>query len=266
MKQAPDQSAHTMPVLFVGHGSPMNLIQDNAFTRFLKLEGRSLPRPSAILVISAHWETSGTKVLAVEKPKTIHDFSGFPRELYEINYAAPGSPEFAQKTLDALRAYDAAADTSWGLDHGSWAVLHHMFPRAEIPVFQLSLNRRLPMAAHLELAKSLRPLREQGVLILASGNITHNLGEIDWNCDAPVMSWAQDFDECIKAALLDRDPYRLTAQDPQMAKLWRQAHPRADHYVPLLYALGATDAHERPVFAHESFQHGSLSMRAVRFG
>lgn len=258
-----------MPVLFVGHGSPMNIVRDNDFTRFLSRAGQTLPAPKAILAVSAHWETSGTKVLAVEKPRTIYDFGGFPKELYETSYPAPGSPETAKSVLDLLSKfpqYRAAPDVAWGLDHGTWSVLHHMFPNANIPVLQLSLSRHLSMREHYELAQNLRPIREQGVLILASGNVTHNLGAIDWQEDASTFDWAREFDELVKSGLERRDLDRLTGKEAGKESLWRQAHPRVEHYIPLLYAVGASDPEERPSYPHEGFQNGSLSMRAVQYG
>lgn len=258
-----------MPVLFVGHGSPMNIIADNSFTRFLAAEGRTLPKPKVILAISAHWETAGTKVLAVDRPKTIHDFGGFPKALYQVTYPAAGSPETAAAVLDLLAkfpSYRAEADLSWGLDHGTWSILHHLYPAADIPVLQLSMNRRLSLREHFELAEHLKPLRDKGVLLVASGNVTHNLATIDWNEAADPVHWAIEFDELIKSGLERRDLDRLTGKEGGKESLWRQAHPRLDHYVPLLYAVGASDADERPVFPFEGFQNGSLSMRAVRFG
>jgi 4,5-DOPA dioxygenase extradiol len=244
----------------------MNIIADNEFTRALQREGQALPMPQAIVVISAHWETRGTRVLQVDQPKTIHDFSGFPKELYEIAYPAPGAPRIAQKVVDLMSVHRAEADSSWGLDHGAWAVLHHMFPKANVPVFQLSLNRRLSLTEHFELARSLRPLRDQGLLILASGNITHNLGQMDWNEDAEPFEWALEFDAWIKAALDQRDVDALLAKKPGREALWKLAHPRREHYIPLLYAVGAAEENEAPSYPYEGFQNGSLSMRAVKFG
>jgi 4,5-DOPA dioxygenase extradiol len=255
-----------MPVLFVGHGSPMNIIADNDFTRALQREGQALPMPQAIVVISAHWEKSGTRVLQVDQPKTIYDFSGFPKELYDKAYPASGAPHIAQKVVELLGFHHAKADSSWGLDHGAWAVLHHMFPKANVPVFQLSLNKRLSLTEHLELAQSLRPLRDQGLLILASGNITHNLGQIDWNEKAEPFEWALEFDALIKAALDQRDVDELLAKKPGREALWKLAHPRREHYIPLLYAVGCSEENEAPSYPYEGFQNGSLSMRAVKFG
>lgn len=257
---------HRLPVLFVGHGSPMNIIGDNAFTQFLAREGQILPKPEAILVVSAHWETRGTKVSTSDPPRTIYDFGGFPEALYKIQYPAPGAPKFAARTLELLSDHQAAGDASWGLDHGAWAVLHHLFPKRDIPVFQLSVDRKKTLVEHYELATALRPLRDEGVLILASGNITHNLGRVDWSDDAPRVDWAVQFDQLIHTALDARDIDFLTRKSNAHDELWRLAHPALDHYIPLLYAVGASTVDESPSFPHAGFEHGTLSMRAVKYG
>lgn len=252
-----------MPTLFSGHGSPMNALADNGFTRSLARLGRELPRPRAILAVSAHWETRGTRVLKVEQPKTIHDFGGFPRPLYEIQYPAPGAPADADRVVELLRAYEARSDAAWGLDHGTWAVLRHLYPDASIPVFQLSLNRNLTYAEHLAQAAALKPLRDQGVLVLGSGNITHNLRTIVWDPAPPAVPWAVEFDEMIKRALLARD---VAALLPKETPEWQRAFPSLEHYLPLLYVLGASDPDELPLFPHEEIQNGTLSMRSVLYG
>lgn len=252
-----------MPTLFLGHGSPMNALADNAFTRNLNALGKSLPRPKAILVVSAHWETRGTRVLRTEMPKTIHDFGGFPRPLFEIQYPAPGALVEADRAVELLQAYEAQADSSWGLDHGTWSVLRHLYPSADIPVFQLSLNRNLTFQQHLEQAAALKPLREQGVLIVGSGNITHNLRSVVWEPDTAPVAWAVQFDEMIKQALLARD---LATLLPRETSAWKLAFPSLEHYLPLLYVVGASDPEEIPVFPHEEIQNGTLSMRSVLYG
>lgn len=259
------RNSEKMPVLFLGHGSPTNAITDNAFSKFLLEKGRSLPVPKAILAISAHWETRGTKVLKVERPETIHDFYGFPPELFKIQYPAPGSPQLADQVQALLQAHKVETSSSWGLDHGTWALLKFLYPRADIPVLQLSLNQNLPMKDHFELAKSLRPLREQGVLIMGSGNITHNLRYVDWGPKPKPMDWALEFDTRIAQALKNRDLHTLLAEDTSMHSLWRMAVPSLDHYLPLIYALGVSDEKDSIDFPYEEMQMGSLSMRAVEF-
>ena len=253
-----------LPSLFFGHGSPMNAVEDNEFTRFLKTAASGWEKPKAILVVSAHWETpKGSHVLSHPKPRTIHDFGGFPEALYRIQYPAPGEVKLASLVAQSSHI---ATDESWGLDHGAWSVLLHLYPKANIPVLQLSLDRSLSMAQHYELAHSLRELRKKGVLIIGSGNITHNLRDLDWKNSGSVMSWAQEFDEAMKEAILKRDLSVLFAQKGIEASLWRRAHPSLEHYLPLLYVLGASGESEKVQFLYEGFQMGSLSMRSLRVG
>lgn len=258
-----------MPVLFIGHGSPINAVQDNAFTRALASLGRTLPRPTAILAISAHWQTPGkTLVDSQQNPPTIHDFRGFPPELSEFQYPASGSPELANKLVATLNKFrGASADNQWGLDHGTWSVLAHIFPQADIPVVQLSIDYSAPGSTHYALGRELAYLRKMGVLILGSGGIVHNLRALEeaGDSDRATQSWAQEFDDRVAKALRDRNDDALQnyhTLHPQA----RLAVPTPDHYWPLLYVLGAADAHERPQFPFEGFQHGTLSMRCVRFG
>lgn len=258
-----------MPVLFLGHGSPMNAIANNAFTNALTKLGETLPRPKAILMISAHWITQGTRVERVALPETIHDFGGFPNELFQIQYPAPGAIEVADQVAALTSPKGekiASIATDWGLDHGTWSVLRHVYPKADIPVLQLSLSTSLDLKEHMELAKSLRSLRDQGVMIMGSGNITHNLRRIDWDENAKPLDWTVEFDELIKSSLLKRDLSELLAKKPEKHALWKLAHPSIDHYVPLLYALGASEESDMITFPYEGIQNGSLSMRAVQFG
>ncbi len=258
-------STEAMPVLFLGHGSPMNAITPGPFTQFLQRKGGELPRPRAILSISAHWETRGTKILKRPRPETIHDFYGFPEELYKIQYPAPGSEATADQVAALLKAHEAETNSEWGLDHGTWALLMHLYPQADIPVLQLSLNRNMPLREHWEMAKNLRSLREQGVLILGSGNIVHNLRMVDWSASPKPMDWAQEFDQLIAKALQERNMSELLAENPKVHSLWNRAVPSAEHYLPLLYTLGASFDHEVARFPYEEIQMGSLSMRAVEF-
>lgn len=258
-------NATRMPVLFLGHGSPMNAIAKNTFTEFLNQAPTLYPEPKVILAVSAHWETRGTKVLKVAQPETIHDFGGFPQALFDVQYPAPGSPETADNIINLVRAHEVEASSSWGLDHGTWSVLKHMYPRANIPVLQLSLNQNMTFEQHMDLARELKALRDQGVLIVGSGNITHNLRRVDWQDGAP-MDWAVEFDHLIKKALLERDESFLLGKDGQHRALWNMAHPTLEHYLPLLYTYGASDQNEMPKFIFEGIQMGSLSMRSVMFG
>ena len=253
-----------MPILFVGHGSPMNAIEDNAWSRGFRSLASLLPEPTAILSVSAHWYVPGTFLTGDREPKTIHDFGGFPDELFQMQYPAPGSVALAERVSKML---GATVRTDWGLDHGTWSVLHHLRPAADLPVVQLSIDARLPPAAHLELGKHLAPLREEGVLIFASGNITHNLRHAFTAVqrgDTATPAWAANFDGEVARAIGQHDGAAL-------AKIagtsdGRRSHPSPDHYFPLLYAAGAADAGDPVRFPVEGFDMGSLSMRSVIWG
>ena len=250
-----------MPALFVGHGSPMHAIEDSAFARSWAQMGESLPAPAAILVISAHWMTRGSTLVHIgRKPQTIHDFGGFPRQLYEMQYPAQGAPEAAAATLKLLRDHHAEADVEWGLDHGAWCVLWRMFPKADVPVYQLSLDLSRPLAEHFELAKELRALRSRGVLIVGSGNIVHNLPAMRWGAEA--FDWARAFDNQVEKTILNRDFAALAAINPRDA-LVRQAHPTIEHFLPLIYTLGVAEAQDSPTMFAEGFDLGSVSMRSL---
>jgi 4,5-DOPA dioxygenase extradiol len=251
-----------MPVLFVGHGSPMNAIENNAFTEALRNLSAQLPRPTAVCVVSAHWVTSGTHVLTSKQPKTIHDFYGFPRPLYEVQYPAPGAPEQAAKVAANL---EIAPDDKWGLDHGSWSVLRHMYPQADVPAFQLSLDQRRSFKEHLELGREIKALRQRGVLILGSGNIVHNLGRIDWENAHGAYDWAVEFDGKVKEAVEARNGSALAAPEKWGESLLATAHPTAEHYLPLLYCMGSMDEKDRITYPYEGFDFGSISMRAILF-
>jgi len=249
-----------MPVLFVGHGSPLNAIEDNAWSRAMR--GIVVPRPRAVLAISAHWYVDGTHVTAQQRPPTIHDFGGFPPELYEVQYPAPGEPALAARVAAIT---GAALSTEWGLDHGTWSVLCHMIPQADVPVVQLSMDRNLAAAGHLELGRKLASLRDEGVLILASGNITHNLRHAftAWRSgDVSTPDWAANFDRDVAAAIQRGDMDWLA--DALETEQGRASHPSADHYLPLLYAAGAADEGDAVSFPVTGFDMGSLSMRSVR--
>jgi 4,5-DOPA dioxygenase extradiol len=252
-----------MPLLFIGHGSPMNAIEDNEFSRSWIAVGKTLPPPKAILCVSAHWESMGTQTTAMEKPRTIYDFYGFPPELYEKTYPAPGSPELAARILELVGADDTAMDLKWGLDHGSWSVLARLFPKAEIPVVQLSLDVNKNSQEHYDLGRQLKPLRDEGILILGSGNIVHNLRMVVFEDIA--YDWALAFDGMVKKWILDgnHDPLIQYHKQGREAALSINS---AEHYKPLLYVLGAQDSGEPVSFFTEKVWGGSVSMRSVRIG
>ncbi len=261
-----------MPVLFIGHGSPMNIILDNSYTRSLSGLAAILPKPKAIMVISAHWLTKGTSVTCMERPKTIHDFYGFPDELFAQRYPSPGAPEEARATADLVKTVKIACSSEWGLDHASWAVLKHVYPKADIPVFEMSLAYSYnewhpkPLHYHYAIARELSELRHRGVLIIGSGNIVHNLGMLDFeNIDAPVYDWASEFDELIKDNLITRNHDALLCYH-ELGTSSSLAVPTLDHYLPMIYAVALQEKTEPLTFIHEGFQYGSISMRCFKIG
>jgi 4,5-DOPA dioxygenase extradiol len=250
-----------MPALFVGHGSPMNAIEDNAYSRSWARIGEQLPRPSAILCVSAHWMTRGGELVHVgSKPKTIHDFGGFPRELYQQQYPAPGAPDVARATLELIKTSHAEPDERWGLDHGAWSVLIRMFPKADIPVFQLSIDLSKSPKDHLALAAELKPLREKGVLILGSGNLVHNLGAMQFGATRP-YDWAEAFDAEVAKKIEARDAFGVgnALNASRVAKL---SHPTPEHFLPALYPLGVADEKDELSFFSTTFDLASISMRS----
>ncbi|MFI5350145.1 MAG: 4,5-DOPA dioxygenase extradiol [Elusimicrobiota bacterium] len=254
------------PVLFLGHGSPMNAIEDNSFTRTLAKLGERLARPKAVLCVSAHWLTEGTRVTGMARPRTIHDFGGFPEALYDIRYPAPGSPELAALVRETIGSKAVSIDeTEWGLDHGAWSVLRHLYPKADVPVVQLGIDYALPAARHFELGEKLRPLRENGVLIIGSGNIAHNLRRISFDENAAPEAWAAEFDGWVKRRLEKRD-FESLLGDLASAPSGALSVPTPDHYDPLLYILGASDARDKLRFEYEGIQNASISMRSLSFG
>lgn len=252
-----------MPTLFIGHGSPMNAIEKNQFTDQLVEIGKGLPKPSAILMVSAHWQTRGSWLTAMDKPRTIHDFFGFPQKLFDQQYPAPGSPHLAQKISNEVDEPEIGMDNQWGLDHGTWAVLKHIFPDADVPVVQLSLDATQPIAYHFELAKKLQFLREQGVLIMGSGNIVHNLQRIQWDEKAPAYDWTLEFDEWVKSKLINRD-YQSLIDEPLKSSAGKLSVPTWEHYLPMLYTIGASDSKDELQFDYEGIQNASVSMRSFR--
>lgn len=251
-----------MPVLFVGHGSPMNAIEENAFTKSLEKLRTKLPKPKAVCVVSAHWVTRGSQVNAEAWPKTIHDFYGFPPPLFEVQYPAPGAPKEAKRL--ALENH-LETDHKWGLDHGAWSVLRHIYPQADVPVFQLSLDHARTFAEHVELGSELRELRERGVLILGSGNLVHNLRRINWNMPGSAYPWAEEFDAKVKKALDTRDVKTLAEPEKWGETLLGEAHPTLEHYAPVLYCVGSTDENDAVSYPYEGMEFGSISMRTALF-
>ena len=261
--------AKRMPSIFVGHGSPMNAVETNEFTRTLQQWGQNIAQPTAILVVSAHWLTQKEIKVAVQAhPKTIHDFVGFPQSLFDMQYPAPGSPDFAKLAASALTIQGAKPSEDWGLDHGAWTVLHHLYPKADIPVFQISIDFAKDGDYHLAVGKALSALRDKGVLILASGNVTHNLRGLDMGMPDGLTAsrpWAQSFDDAVKNALVANDTKALSNYLTLDAGA-RMSVPSPDHYWPLLYALGAARDGESAKFVYEGFQLGTISMRCVQWG
>ena len=255
-----------MPVLFLGHGSPMNAIEDNEFTRGWKAIGKTLPRPKVILCVSAHWETPGTFVTAMDKPPTIHDFGGFPKELYEVQYPAPGSPAAAKDIQSAIHKTTVGLDDSWGLDHGAWSVIKHLYPNAEIPVLQLSLDYNQPPLYHFELANELASLRSKGVLIIGSGNMVHNLRMVAWDkMHEPGFGfdWALEASEKMKKSILSGD-YVPLIQYKSQGKAFDLAIPSPDHFLPLLYALALRGEQEKITLFNDKPVMGSLTMTSLK--
>lgn len=255
-----------MPVLFLGHGSPMNAIEENEFVQGFRNVAKDIENPEAILVISAHWETNGTFVTAMEQPKTIHDFGGFPRELFAVQYPAPGSPELAKATKELVTKTDIGLDHQWGLDHGAWSVIKHMYPNANVPVVQMSIDYTKPPSYHYELAKELAVLRNKGVLIVGSGNMVHNLRMVDWRRLDEVdyaYDWALEAKTKMNAGILNQDHQSLINFDKQ-GMAFKLAVPTPEHYLPLLYALALQEENESAKLFNDKAVAGSLTMTSVK--
>lgn len=262
------ESSKRMPVLFLGHGSPMNAIEDNEFVRAFKKQGQQLDKPNAIIVVSAHWETNGTFVTAMQNPRTIHDFGGFPKALYEVQYPAPGHPELAKEISEIVNPTGTVhLDDKWGLDHGAWTVIKHLFPDADVPVIQLSLDYKMTPQQHYELAQQLKKLREKGVLIVGSGNMVHNLRKVDFRKinENYGYDWAIEADSKIKKWILEGNHQNLIDFKKQ-GEAFNLAIPTPEHYLPLLYALGLIDEKDNTTIFNDSPLGGSLTMTSVKFG
>ena len=257
------ETGQTMPVVFVGHGNPMNAIEDNVYSRAWVGAAKALPRPKAILSISAHWETKGSCVTAMERPRTLYTFDGLPEELFRTRYPAPGSPQLAALVQHTLKSTDVRPDREWGLDHGTWAVLCRLFPAADIPVVQLSLDRTQGAAHHYALAGPLRALRRKGILILGSGNVVHNLYKLVWQ--DTTFDWAAQFDETVKRLILSGDHDALVHYEG-LGENAPLAIPTNEHFLPLLYVLALREQGEPLSFFAEGVTLGTISMRAFRIG
>ena len=255
--------ATTMPVLFIGHGSPMNAIEDNEFSRAWRDAAARFDKPRAVVCISAHWETAGVRVLADAHPRTIHDFYGFPDELFAVRYPAPGSAELSARIVELLEGFSAVPDREWGIDHGTWSVLRRMYPAADVPVVQVSLDTAQPGEFHYRVGRALRPLRREGVLILGSGNIVHNLGLYDYRDETP-YPWASSFDAKVEKFVEERRHGEI-ADYPGLGDASRLSIPTPEHYLPLLYVLAAAEENEKPEFFCQKIL-GSLSMTSLVFG
>jgi len=251
-----------MPVLFLGHGSPMNAIEETEFSRGWRTIGQSISRPKAIICVSAHWETKGTFVTAMEKPKTIHDFGGFPQELFDVQYPAPGSPALAAETKNSITTTDVGLDQQWGLDHGCWSVVKHLYPKADIPVIQLSLDYTKGPEYHYALARELSSLRHKGILIVGSGNMVHNLGIIDWQHQDTGYDWAIEANTMMKN-MISKGDFNLLVNYKTLGKSVQLSVPTPEHYLPLLYTLGLKDEKDEISFFNDKTIMGSISMTSL---
>ena len=256
-----------MPVLFLGHGSPMNAIEENEFVTGFRNIAKGIPKPNAILCISAHWETKGTFVTAMQNPSTIHDFGGFPKELFEVQYPAPGSPDLANQTKSLITKTEVGLDDKWGLDHGAWSVIKHLYPNADIPVIQMSIDYSQTPQYHYELAQQIKSLREKDVLIIGSGNIVHNLGKVEWKRlnETFGYDWAIEANDKMKKFILEGNHKELINFRSQ-GKAFDLAIPTPEHYLPLLYSLALQDKNEEVKLFNDKAVAGALTMTSVKIG
>ena len=256
-----------MPLLFLGHGSPMNAIEENEFVKGFRNVGKEIQKPVAILCISAHWETKGTYVTAMQSPRTIHDFGGFPQELFDVQYPAPGSPELALETKKIVRKTEIDLDEKWGLDHGCWSVVKHLYPDADVPVIQMSLDYTRPAQYHFELAQELSILRHKGILIVGSGNMVHNLRLVAWdklNGEPFAFDWAREANEKMKSSILNENFQNLIDYNKQ-GREFNLAIPTPEHFLPLIYTLALKDKNDSITLFNDQPVGGSLSMTSVKF-
>ncbi|PCJ64875.1 MAG: 4,5-DOPA dioxygenase extradiol [Bacteroidetes bacterium] len=255
-----------MPVLFIGHGSPMNAIEENEFVAGFRKIGEEITKPNAILCISAHWETKGTFVTSMQNPPTIHDFGGFPQELFDVQYPAPGNPELAKETKNLITKTEVGLDDKWGLDHGAWSVIKHLYPNADIPVIQMSIDYTQPARYHYELAKEISSLRQKGVLIIGSGNMVHNLRMVAWNKlnEEFAFDWATEANEKMKRHILSGD-FQPLIDFKSQGKAFNLAIPTPEHYLPLLYTLALKEENEEVTLFNDKPVGGSLTMTSVKF-
>jgi 4,5-DOPA dioxygenase extradiol len=255
-----------MPALFIGHGHPMNALFDNDFTQTLTKISASMEKPNAIMMVSAHWQTKGTFVSVNPHPKAIYDFGGFDELLFNIKYEPNGHPVLAKQAIEAAATFDIKSDESMGLDHGAWTVLKYLYPKADIPVFQLSIDYSKPAEYHFQLATALKKMREKGVLLIGSGNVVHNLGTLNWqNIDAKPFDWTLEFDELVKEKL-DQHDFNALINYQTFGKLAQIAVPTNDHYLPMMYTLGLVGDNEPIKYLYEGYQYGSVSMRCFQVG
>lgn len=260
------EKSDEMPVLFLGHGSPMNAIEENEFVRGFRQVGTSIPKPSAIICISAHWETKGTYVTSMEHPKTIHDFGGFPKQLFEVEYPAPGDPKLAKETQVLIKKTQIGLDDQWGLDHGAWSVIKHLYPKADVPVIQMSIDYTQPAQYHYDLAKELSSLRKKGVLIIGSGNMVHNLGMLAWDRlqDSEYgYDWALEASTKMKQYILNGD-FKPLLNFRNQGRAFDLAIPTPEHYLPLIYALGLKGEKEKISLFNDKALAGSLTMTSLK--
>jgi len=260
------EKSDEMPVLFLGHGSPMNAIEENEFVRGFRQVGTSIPKPSAIICISAHWETKGTYVTAMEHPKTIHDFGGFPKQLFEVEYPAPGDPVLARETKELVKKTQVGLDEKWGLDHGAWSVIKHLYPKADVPIIQMSIDYTQPAQYHYDLARELSSLRKKGVLIIGSGNMVHNLGMLAWDRlqDSEYgYDWALEASTKMKQYILNGD-FKPLLNFRNQGRAFDLAIPTPEHYLPLIYALGLKGEKEKISLFNDKALAGSLTMTSLK--
>lgn len=253
-----------MPVIFIGHGNPMNAITDNEYRKVWNELGNHLVRPKAVLCVSAHWLTNGTYVSVTDRPKTIHDFYGFPDELFQVDYPVPGAKNYALETISKVHSTKIIEDNEYGLDHGAWSVLMNMYPNADIPIYQLSVDISKPADYHYKIAKELSFLRDRGVLVIGSGNVVHNLRMVKWRGNPTPYDWAIEFDEIVRKSIEDDNNELLTSYE-NLGVIAQTAHPTNDHFLPLFYTLGLREKSDKYELFNDSIDMGSISMRSVIF-